>query len=63
MAHVIADLFHRSHSTRGQVLRDAAREALLLFPTYVLGPQRPGASSSAMTEVVVRLDLWRRDEL
>jgi len=34
---------------------------LLLFPTLVLGPQRPGASSSSVkSEIPARLDLWRR---
>ena len=38
-----------------------------MFPTLVLGPQSPGTSSSNVkTEVITRLDLWRRgllDEL
>ncbi len=45
---VIKDLLERAHSTRGVLLRDAAQEALLLFPTLVLGPQRPGVSSSSV---------------
>jgi hypothetical protein len=43
---VIADLFKKAHSTRASLLRDAAQEALLFFPTLVLGPQRPNVSSS-----------------
>jgi hypothetical protein len=38
---VITDLLKRAHSSRGTLLRDAPQEALLLFPTLVLGPQRP----------------------
>jgi hypothetical protein len=43
---VITDLLTRAHSTRGVSLRDAAEEALLLYPKLVIGSQRPGASSS-----------------
>jgi len=43
---IIQDLLERAHSTRGVLLRDAAHVALLLFPTLILGPQRPSASSS-----------------
>ncbi len=46
---VIANLLTKAHSTRGNILRDAAHEAFLLFPTLVLGPQRPRASSSVST--------------
>ena len=61
---VIADLFSGTHSTRGVALRDVVLEALLLFPTLVLGPRRLGASSSSVrTEVAARLDLWRREDL
>jgi hypothetical protein len=61
---VIADMFHKAHSIRGPALRDAALETLLLFPTLVIGPQRPSASSSSVkTEVTPRLDLWWRGEL
>jgi hypothetical protein len=58
---VIQDLLERAHSTRGVLLRDAPQEALLLFPTLVLGPQRHGASSSSVkSEITARFDLWRR---
>ena len=61
---VIADLFEKDHSAPGSLLRDAAQEALLLFPIRVLGPQRLGTSSSSVkSEVASRLDLWRRGEL
>jgi len=57
----IKDLLERAHSTRGVLLRDDAQEALFLFPTLVLGPQRPGASSSSVrAETTARLDLWHR---
>jgi hypothetical protein len=60
----IQDLLERAHSTRGVLLRDAAQEALLLFPTSVLGPQRPVASSSSVkAEMIARLDLWRRGHI
>ena len=60
----IQDLLERAHSTRGVLLRDAAQEALLLFPTLVLGPQRLGASSSSVkAEIIARLDLWRRGHI
>ena len=36
-------------------------EALLLLPSLVLGPEKPGASSSRVKiEVSAKLDLWRR---
>ena len=58
---VIADLLTRAFSTRGVTLRDAALEALLLFPNLELGPQRPRASSSSVkTEIAARLYMWRR---
>ena len=61
---VIVDLLSRAHSTQGFVLRDATVETLLLFPTLVLGPRRPGASSSSVRiDVVTMLDLWRRGDL
>ena len=35
-----------------------------MFPTLVLGPQKPGASSSAVkAEIASRLDLWNRGQL
>jgi hypothetical protein len=58
------DLLTNAHSSRGTILRDAAQETLLIFPTLILGPPRLGASSSSVkTEVTARLDLWRRGEL
>jgi hypothetical protein len=55
---IIYDLVHRAHSTTGVLLRDAAHEALMLFPTLVLGPKRPGASSTSVkNEVKAKLDL------
>ncbi len=57
---VIANLVERAHSTCGTLLRDAAHETLLVFPTLVLRPQCRGASSSSVkTEVTARLDLLR----
>ena len=36
----------------------------MLFPTLVLGPQRPGAlSSSVKAGISARLDLWRRGRI
>ncbi len=64
---VIMNLVDRAHATRRTLLRDVAQEALLLFPTLVLGPQCHGATFSCVkTEVNVRLSPWRRrllDEL
>jgi len=61
---VIADLLSRAQSTWGVGPHDAALEVILLLRTMVLGPQRPCASSSSVrTEVVARLDLWRRGDL
>jgi hypothetical protein len=55
---IIVDLLSRTSSTRGVALKDAAREAFLLFPTLVLGPQRTCASSSNVrSKVDDRLDL------
>ncbi len=42
---IIKELFKRTYSTTGVCLRDATWEAILLFPTLVLGPQCPGAFS------------------
>ena len=61
---IIADLVSRAHSTRGVVLKDAAQEALLLFTTLVLGPQRSVDSTiSVKTEVAASLNLWRKDQI
>jgi hypothetical protein len=61
---IIVDLVIRARTTRGELLRNEAQEALLFFPTSVLGPQRPGASSSSVkAEVNSRLDLWRRGHI
>jgi hypothetical protein len=58
---VVTDLCDKAADTRGEVLREAAWDALFLFPTLVLGPQKPGISSSAIkSEVAARLDLWKR---
>jgi len=55
---VVTDLYNKAADIRGEVLREAAWDALFLFPTLVVGPQKPGASSSAVkTEVATRLDL------
>jgi hypothetical protein len=61
---IIADLVtRRAHTTRGELLRSATKEALL-FPTLVLGPQPPGASSSSVkAKVNSILDLLRRDDI
>ncbi len=45
---VIMDLLNKAADIRGQVLREVAWDALFLFPTLVQGPQKPGASSSAV---------------
>ena len=55
---VVKDLFNKAADIRGEVLREAAWDALFLFPTLVMRPQKPRASSSAVkTEVAARLDL------
>jgi len=57
---VIVDLNMKAHLTRGSIIRDAAQEALLVFPTLILEPQRPRTSSSNVKiEVAARQDLWR----
>ena len=61
---VATDLFNKAADTRGENLREAAWDALFLFPTLVLGPQKPGASSSSVrAEIASRLDLWSRGQL
>jgi hypothetical protein len=45
---VITDLMNKAADIRGEVLREAAWDALFLFPILVLGPQKPGASSSTV---------------
>jgi hypothetical protein len=58
LTHVIADRLPRPSTTRGIALRDATQDALVLFPTLVLGPHRRDASSSNVkSEVDARLDL------
>jgi hypothetical protein len=58
---VVTDLCNKAADIRGEVLREAAWDALFLFPTLVLGPHKPGISSSAVKlEVAARLDLWNR---
>jgi hypothetical protein len=61
---VITDLLNKAADVRGEVLREAAWDALFLFPTLVLGPQKPGASTTAVkAEMTIRLDLWNKGEL
>jgi hypothetical protein len=64
LVHNIADLFAKVADTRGEILREAAWDALFLFRTLVLGPQKPGASSSSVkAEITTRLDLWNKGKL
>ena len=61
---VITDLLTKAADTTWDVLREAAWGALFLFPTLVLGPQKPGASSSAVkAEMSQRLNLWHKGQL
>ena len=61
---VLAELLVKAATTKGEGQREAARDALFLFPTLVLGPQKPGASSSYVkAEVAARLDLWNKGAL
>jgi hypothetical protein len=61
---VVTDLCDKAADTRGEVLREAAWDALFLFPTLVLGPHKFVISSSVVkTEVAARLDLWNKDLL
>jgi hypothetical protein len=61
---VITDLMNKAADVRGVELREAAWDALFLFPTLVLGPQKPGASTTAVkAEMAARLDLWNRGDL
>jgi hypothetical protein len=55
---VLTKLFNKAPDIRGENLREAAWDALFLFPTPVLGPQMPGASSFAVrTEIAARLEV------
>ena len=55
---VLTELLTKAADVRGTVLREAAWDALFLFPTLVLGPQKPGASATAVkAEIATRLDL------
>ena len=38
---VVTDLFNKAADIRGEVMREAAWDALFLFPTLVMGPQKP----------------------
>ena len=61
MLPLVTDLCNKAADIRGEVLREAAWDSLFLFPILVLGPQKPGISSSAVkSEVAARLDLWNR---
>ena len=61
LLHGVTHLCDKAADTRGDVLREAARDALFLIPTVVLGPHKPGISSSVVkAEVAARLDLWNR---
>ena len=54
----MTELLTQAADVRGMVLREAAWDALFLFPTLVMGPQKPGASATAVkAEVAARLDL------
>jgi len=60
----VTDPFNKAVDIRGEVLREAAWDARFLFPTLVLGPQKPGASSTAARyEIATRLDLWNKGQL
>ena len=55
---VVTDLMNKAVDIQGEVLREAAWDALFLFPTLVLGLQKPGASSTTVkSEIAARLDL------
>jgi hypothetical protein len=61
---VVTELFNKAADVRREALREAAWDVLFLFPTLVLGPQKPGASSSTViSEVAARLDLWKKGHL
>jgi hypothetical protein len=61
---VVNGLFNKAVDIRGEVLREAVWDALFLFPTLVLGPQIPGASSTTVrSEIETRLDLWNKGQL
>ena len=61
---VITDLLNTAADIRGEILREAAWDALFLFPTLVLGPQKPGALSSAVkAEMAQRVELWNKGQL
>jgi len=57
MLPVVTDLYNKAADIRAEVLREAAWDALFLFPTLVLGPHKPCASSVVKSEVAARLDL------
>ncbi len=64
MLPVLTELFNKTADITWEVLREAAWDALFFFPTRVLGPQRPGASSTTVkAEIAARLDLWNRGRL
>ena len=55
---VMTELLTKTADVRGTVLREAAWDALFLFPALVMGPQKPGAlATTVKTEVTTRLDL------
>jgi hypothetical protein len=61
---VVTELFNKAADVRGKALRDAAWDTLFMFPTLVLGPQNPGASSSSIkSKIATRMDLWNKGHL
>ncbi len=54
----------RSLTKEGEILWEVVWDALVLFPTLVLGPHKPGAASSFVkADLVTRLDLWNKGKL
>ena len=59
----ITDLLTKAITTTCEVL-EATRDALFLFPTLVLVPQKSGAASSTVkSEMAARIDLWNKGKL
>jgi len=61
---VMTELLTKAADVGGTVLREAAWDGLFLFPTLVIGPQKPGASATTVkAEVKTRLELWNKGHM
>ena len=57
---IVISLLRQEVTIRGDILRTDVWSLVLIFPTLVFGPHRPGAHSSAVkVETEARISLWQ----